>query len=205
MASSNRWASIISSIASFLHFFIVILQVPLFRVPCRTGTCSSPIEVMSSHLMATELYPAFGPKALLYPGAIAKSYIKNKTFPSYSKLSKLYHLANLRKTSASTDLQHLEILAGSYLTVAGAVLGLVRPGRMSLFGTLLILWGFVREVILKNSASMNPARSIQINAVTMHIALLCAFLTIRKDVGRLIRCCRTRRGAKPPRFKAKDM
>ncbi|KAJ6704237.1 TAIL FIBER [Salix viminalis] len=173
MASSNRWASIISSIASFLHFFIVILQVPLFRVPCRTGTCSSPIE--------------------------------NKTFPSYSKLSKLYHLANLRKTSASADLQHLEILAGSYLTVAGAVLGLVRPGRMSLFGTLLILWGFVREVILKNSANMNPARSIQINAVTMHIALLCAFLTIRKDVGRLIRCCRTRRGAKPPRFKAKDM
>ncbi|KAJ6706289.1 TAIL FIBER [Salix purpurea] len=175
-----------------LHFFIVILQVPLFRVPCRTGTCSSPIEVMSSHLMATELYPAFGPKALLYPGAIAKSYIKNKTFPSYSKLSKLYHLANLRKTSASTDLQHLEILAGSYLTVAGAVLGLVRPGRMSLFGTLLILWGFVREVILKNSANMNPARSIQINTVTMQIALLCAFLTIRKDVGRLIRCCRTR-------------
>ncbi|KAF9685272.1 hypothetical protein SADUNF_Sadunf03G0037400 [Salix dunnii] len=205
MASSNRWAGFISSLASFLHFFIVILQVPLFRVPCRTGTCTSPIEVMSSHLIATDLYPAFGPKALLYPGAIAKSYIKNKTFPSYSKLSKLYNMTKLRKTSASTDLQHLEILAGSYLTVAGAVSGLMRPGRMSLFGTLLILWGFVREVILKNSANMNSARSIHIYPVTMHIALLCAFLTMRKDVRRLIRCCRTRRGAKPLLYKAKNM
>ncbi|KAL3598490.1 hypothetical protein D5086_006408 [Populus alba] len=187
MASSKRWASIISSIASFLHFFIIILQVPVFRVPCRTGTCTSPIEVMSSHLMATELYPAFGPKALLYPGAIARSYIKNRTFPSYSKLPKLYNLTNLRKTSASTDLRHLEILTGSYLAVAGAVLGLVRLDRTSLFGTLLILWGFVREVILKNSADMNSARSIHIYPVTMCIALLCAFLAIRKDVRKLIR------------------
>ncbi|KAL9387712.1 hypothetical protein Peur_020836 [Populus x canadensis] len=175
------------------------------RVPCRTGTCTSPIEVMSSHLIATELYPAFGPKALLYPGAIARSYIKNRTFPCYSKLSKLYNLTNLRKTSASTDLQHLEILAGSYLAVAGAVLGLIRLGRTSLFGTLLILWGFVREVILKNSANVNSARSIHIYPVTMCIALLCAFLTIRKDVRKLIRCCRTRRGAKSLRFKAKIM
>ncbi|KAH8514281.1 hypothetical protein H0E87_007202 [Populus deltoides] len=175
------------------------------QVPCRNGTCTSPIEVMSSHLIATELYPAFGPKALLYPGAIARSYIKNRTFPSYSKLSKLYNLTDLRKTSASTDLQHLEILAGSYLAVAGAVLGLIWQGRTSLFGTLLILWGFVREVILKNSANMNSARSIHIYPVTMCIALLCAFLTTRKDVRKLIRCCRTRRGAKSMRFKAKIM
>ncbi|XP_073264464.1 uncharacterized protein [Populus alba] len=195
MASSKRWARIISSIASFLHFFIIILQVPVFRVPCRTGTCTSPIEVMSSHLMATELYPAFGPKALLYPGAIARSYIKNRTFPSYSKLPKLYNLTNLRKTSASTDLRHLEILTGSYLAVAGAVLGLARLDRTSLFGTLLILW----------SADMNSARSIHIYPVTMCIALLCAFLAIRKDVRKLIRCCRTRRGAKSLRFKAKTM
>nr|XP_034897059.1 uncharacterized protein LOC118035570 [Populus alba] len=195
MASSKRWARIISSIASFLHFFIIILQVPVFRVPCRTGTCTSPIEVMSSHLMATELYPAFGPKALLYPGAIARSYIKNRTFPSYSKLPKLYNLTNLRKTSASTDLRHLEILTGSYLAVAGAVLGLARLDRTSLFGTLLILWAF----------DMNSARSIHIYPVTMCIALLCAFLAIRKDVRKLIRCCRTRRGAKSLRFKAKTM
>ncbi|KAJ6932743.1 hypothetical protein NC651_008235 [Populus alba x Populus x berolinensis] len=147
---------------------------------------------MSSHLIATELYPAFGPKALLYPGAIARSYIKNRTFPSYSKLPKLYNLTNLRKTSASTDLRHLEILTGSYL----AVLGLVRQGRTSLFGTLLIVWGFVREVVLKKySADMNSGRSIHIYPVTMCIALLCAFLAIRKDVRKLIRCCRTRRGA----------
>ncbi|CAK7356568.1 unnamed protein product [Dovyalis caffra] len=162
---------------------------------------------MSSHLIATELYPAFGVKAILYPGAIAKAYIKNKTFPSYSKLSQLYNLTNLRKTPASTDLQHLEILAGSYLTVGGAVLGLIRPGRMSLFGTLLILWGFVREVlILKKSANMNSARSIHIYPVTMSIAVLCSFLNIRKDVRKLIRCCRsTRRSGKSLRFKAKIM
>ncbi|KAJ9179065.1 hypothetical protein P3X46_010889 [Hevea brasiliensis] len=204
MASSRKWAAIISFFASWFLFLIILFQVSLFRVPCRTGICTSPIEVTSSQLIATEICPAFFVQALLYPGAIAKAFRKNRAIPSYDNLLKIYNLTNLKKDSAATDLYHLEILAGSYMTVAGALLGLVRPGRMSFFGTLLIIWGFVREGILRKSANMNPVKTFHIYPA-MFIAVLFAALSIRKDVRKLIRCSRARRAAKAMRSKAKHM
>ncbi|PQP96838.1 uncharacterized protein Pyn_11683 [Prunus yedoensis var. nudiflora] len=44
MASSKKWASIISSIASCVYFLVIILQCPLFSVPCTAGICRTPIE-----------------------------------------------------------------------------------------------------------------------------------------------------------------
>jgi hypothetical protein len=40
------------------------------------------------------------------------------------------------------------VLAGSYFAVAGAFVALLKPGRMSMFGTLLIVWGLVKEILL---------------------------------------------------------
>ncbi|CAN1250001.1 hypothetical protein LINPERPRIM_LOCUS7300 [Linum perenne] len=161
-ASPRKWAAIISFIARCLYFLIIILQVPLFRVPCTTGKCSSPVELTSSQLTATEIVPPLLVKLLLYPGAIAH-----------------------------------QIVAGSYLSVAGAILGLLRPGRMSLFGALMILWGFAREVILLRSANdhSNPPKRIYIYP-QMFLAVLCAFLSIRKDVRWLLRSFKAQRNLK---------
>lgn len=79
-----------------------------------------------------------------------------------------------------------QVLVGSYISVAGAFLGLIKPGRMSFYGVLLILWGLVKEIMLRKSASSNliyiyPA---------MSIAVCSAFLSIAKDVRRIIRSCR---------------
>lgn len=143
----------------------------------------------------TKFFPDFGVKALLYPGAIAKAYVKSKPIPAYSNLLKQYNFSNLRNPSATTNLQHLEIVAGSYLAVAGAPLGLIGRGRLSLFGALLILWGYARQVILRESAYRN-AMNVHIYLGTMFFAALCAFLSIRKDVRKLIHGFRPRRVGK---------
>ncbi|XP_022721238.1 uncharacterized protein LOC111278837 isoform X1 [Durio zibethinus] len=192
MASSREWASYISSIASFMYFLLIIFQIPLFRVPCRFGMCKTPIEVTSSQLIASELFPAYAVKVLLYPGAIATAIIKNRPFPSYSKLLKLYNITSLRKAPAASDIQRLEILAGSYLSVVGAFICLLRHGRMSLFGMMLIAWGFLRELILGQFYSMVPTKATHLYP-TMIVAMVCAFLSIRSDVRKLIHSSKARR------------
>ncbi|CAN6570577.1 unnamed protein product [Malus baccata var. baccata] len=210
MASSKKWATTISSIASFIYFLVIILQIPLFSIPCTGGICRTPVEVTSSQLIASEVFPLFLVKALLYPGAFANAFIKNKAIPGYDNL-KLYNFTNVKAADAISDLQRLEVsisieiyvvssepllcsnfiklilrgiyvLVGSYLSVAGAFLGLIRPGRMSLFGMLLIVWGLVREIFSSKSTStdliyMYPAISF---------ALFAAFLSITRDVRRII-------------------
>ncbi|TKY64546.1 hypothetical protein E2542_SST14444 [Spatholobus suberectus] len=61
-----------------------------------------------------------GSDALLYPGALTKEIYYQKTIPSYKNVLKLYNF-NTRAVSATSDLQHLEILVGSYLSVGGAI------------------------------------------------------------------------------------
>ncbi|KAI4329314.1 hypothetical protein L6164_021596 [Bauhinia variegata] len=125
MASSKRWASVVCSFASLTYFAIIIFQVPILRVPCRSGICKTPLQVISCQLIASDLFPLFIVKALLYPGALARAFYEQKTIPSFRKF-------NIKPTSATSDIQRLEVLAGSYLSVAGAFLGLIKPGRMSL-------------------------------------------------------------------------
>ncbi|XP_022716565.1 uncharacterized protein LOC111275449 [Durio zibethinus] len=185
MASSKEWASYISSIAFFVYFLLIIFQIPLFRVPCRFGICKTPIEVTSAQLIASDLFPTYVVKVLLYPGAIANAIIKNRAFPSYSKLLNLYNISNLRTAPAASDLQRLEILSGSYLSVVGAFVGLLRHGRMSLFGTMLIIWGLLREIILGQFYSTVPTKAIHMYP-TMIVAMVCAFLSVRRDVRKLI-------------------
>ncbi|CAL1403519.1 unnamed protein product [Linum trigynum] len=197
LSSPRKWAATISIIARCLHFIIIILQVPLFRVPCATGKCSSPVELTCSQLIATEIVPPFLVKLLLYPGAIAKALIRhNKRIPRFSNLLKLYNFTTLNKAStAAVGLRHLEIVAGSYLSVAGAILGVLRPRRMSLFGALMIVWGFAREVFLMKSDGENdykPGKAVQIYP-QMFLVVVCAFLSIRKDVRWLLRSFKARR------------
>ncbi|KAK8989915.1 hypothetical protein V6N11_064328 [Hibiscus sabdariffa] len=192
MVSSKNWATSISSIASVIYFLLIIFQIPLFRVPCRFGNCKTPIEITSSQLIATDFFPTYVIKVLLYPGAVVSSIIKGNTLPSYRKLLDFYNIAGLRKYAAVSDLQHLEIIAGSYLSVVGAFVGMSRRGRMSLFGTMLIVWGLLRENILGQIHRMFPTKPIQMYPMLV-VAVVCAFLSIKKDVRKLIHGSKARR------------
>lgn len=77
------------------------------------------------------------------------------------------------------------------MSVAGTLLGLMKRGRMSLFGILLVIWGLVREIFLRKSANELTAKDIYIYPA-MAIALVSAFMSVRKDVRKIIRSCKGR-------------
>ncbi|KAH9714932.1 Tail fiber [Citrus sinensis] len=188
MGSSKKWAAIISSVSSSLYFCLIVFQIPLFRIPCRSGKCTTPIEVTCFQLIISEVFPEFVAKVLLYPGALASAIMKGKNIPSYSKLLRLYNFTNLTN-SRKADLLRLEVIAGSYLSVAGALIG---ARRMSLIGTLLLLWGLVREAMMfRFSCDKASGKAVYIYP-TMAIFVLYAFLSIRKDLRKIIRCCKAK-------------
>ncbi|KAH9714946.1 Tail fiber [Citrus sinensis] len=188
MGSSKKWAAFISSIAFSLYFCFIVFQISLFRIPCRSGKCTTPIDVTCFMLIISEVFPEFVAKVLLYPGALASAIMKGKSIPSYSKLLRLYNFTNLTNFR-KIDLLRLEVLAGSYLSVAGALIG---ARRMSLIGTLLLLWGPVREAIMfRFSYDKVSGKAVYIYP-TMTIFVLCAFLSIRKDLRKIIHCCKAK-------------
>ncbi|KAG5026085.1 hypothetical protein AAZX31_08G207800 [Glycine max] len=160
-------------------------KVPFIcSVPCRFGICQTPLEVTSSQFIASEFFPLLIVKTLLYPGALAEAICKQKTIPSYRNLLNL-HQFNSRAVSAASDLQRLEVLGGSYLSVGGAITSLIKPGRMSLFRILILMWGLIRESI-KGKSGLAHAKVIHIYSA-LYIALISAFFSIRKDVRKIIR------------------
>ncbi|KAJ7966157.1 Tail fiber [Quillaja saponaria] len=185
-SSSQGWVKNLSSMASRIYFFLVILQIPLFRVPCRAGMCTTPLHVTSSQLIANEIFPVAAIKTLLYPGASVNGLIRNVTLPSWDNLLDIDNLTHVKEASPVTDLQRLEVLAGSYLSVAGALLGLLKPGRMSMFGTLLIIWGLVKEGIIGKPVNTDPGTAVYVYP-TMVIALICAFSSVKYDVKKIVR------------------
>ncbi|XP_030548348.1 uncharacterized protein LOC115753725 [Rhodamnia argentea] len=201
--ASRGWTSRVPSIASRLYFFLIVLQIPLFRVTCRSGMCSTPIQVTSSQLIASEIIPVPVVKALLYPGAVVNGLVKNMTVPSWNDLLDIYNLTTVKEASAVVDLQRLEVLAGSYFSVAGALVGLLKPGRMSMFGTLLIIWGLVKEGILGKPVNVDPAKAVYVYP-TMLIALICALSSIKYDVKKAMRPAPARTIAKPLQSSSKS-
>ncbi|KAL3511867.1 hypothetical protein ACH5RR_024584 [Cinchona calisaya] len=185
-SSSKKWAKAISRFASQIYFLLIIFQIPLFRFPCRIGMCTTPMEVTSSQLMASEALPAVVVKTLLYPGAIAKAIFKKKAIPSYNNLLRTGKFTNMGKGPSKIDLKHMEVLAGSYFAVAGTFVGLIQFGRMSLFGIVLIAWGIFRELNFGRHATKDTSKEACMYS-TMFIAVLSAFFSIRGDVRKLIR------------------
>ncbi|CAL9114537.1 unnamed protein product [Musa acuminata var. zebrina] len=178
--SSKGWTSAkVSRIASRVYFVLIIFQIPLFRIPCRSGMCTTPIQVTSSQLIANEIFPPSVVKALLYPGAVVQGLITNMALPSWSSLLDMYNLTEAKNAAPNVDLQRLEVLAGSYFSVAGALVGLINPGRMTLFGTLLIVWGLVKEGVLGKVANAD----LYVYP-TILVALVCAFSSINYNANK---------------------
>ncbi|XP_021853440.2 uncharacterized protein [Spinacia oleracea] len=182
MSSSRKWAKSISSIASRLYFLLIIFQVPLFRVSCRSGICINPVQVTSSQLIASEMLPVSFVKILLYPGSIVNAVINGVSIPSYDDLLDVYNFTHVKEAFAVIDLRHLEILAGSYFCVFGAILGLLKYNRLSLFGMLLLIWGLIKEIMNQKSSC-----SVQVSPFMLLVALFTALSSIKSDVRIIIR------------------
>ncbi|KAI5001158.1 hypothetical protein ZWY2020_011117 [Hordeum vulgare] len=182
--SGGGWTSRrISFYASRVYFVLIILQIPLFRVPCRAGTCTTPIQITSSQLVSNEIFPPSVVKAMLYPGAIVRNLTTSMsmTFPRWSDLFDIYNLTEAKNASAAIDLQRLEMLAGSYFCVAGALVGIINPGRMILFGTLLVIWGLVKDALFRKPVISDPTEPVYVYP-TILIALICSFMSITYNV-----------------------
>ncbi|KAK4401261.1 hypothetical protein Sango_1232200 [Sesamum angolense] len=184
-SSKGKWSNL-SKYACRVYFLLIALQVPLFRIQCRSGMCTTPVQVTSSQLIASEVFPLPVVKGLLYPGAILNGLVTNMTVPSWNNLLSIYNLTEIKETSAAIDLQRLEVLAGSYFCVAGSLIGIIKPGRMSMFGTLLVIWGLVKEGILAKPANTDPTTAVFVYP-TMLIALVCAFLSVKYDMKKIVK------------------
>ncbi|GFS45511.1 hypothetical protein Acr_00g0096510 [Actinidia rufa] len=67
---------------------------------------------------------------------------------------------------------------------------------MSMFGTLLIIWGLVKEGILGKPVNTDPAKTVFVYP-TMFITLVCAFSSVKYDVKKIVRGAPARPIAKP--------
>lgn len=195
----------ISFYASRVYFLLIILQIPLFRVPCRAGTCTTPIQITSSQLVSNDIFPPSVVKAMLFPGAIVSNLTASMsmTFPRWSDLFDIYNLTEAKNSSAAIDLQRLEILAGSYFCVAGALVGIINPGRMILFGTLLVIWGLVKEALFRKPANSDPTESVYVYP-TILIALICSFMSITYNIKKKARTSQPVSISKPLQSSAKS-
>lgn len=81
----------------------------LVRVPCRSGLCTTPLQVTSGQLIASEIFPLPVVKALLYPGAVLDGVINNKTVPNWDNILNIYNLTGVKEASAATELHRLEV------------------------------------------------------------------------------------------------
>ncbi|KAL5980323.1 hypothetical protein ACLOJK_028231 [Asimina triloba] len=116
-----------------------------------------PMEVTSSELLASEIFSTTAMKAILYPRVVVNSVIYHKTIPKGDNMLTIYNFTDLKNVSAIPDLQRLKVLARSYFSIVGAFVGLMKPGRMTLFGTLLMGCGLFKEDILGKPVNTDPA------------------------------------------------
>ncbi|KAI3468040.1 hypothetical protein Pfo_024703 [Paulownia fortunei] len=200
--AKGKWANL-SKYTCRMYFLLIILQVPLFRVQCRSGICTTPIQVTSSQLISSEVFPPPVVKGLLYPGAVVNGLITDMTVPGWDNLLSIYNLTDIKEASAVADLQRLEVLAGSYFCVAGSLIGILKPGRMSMFGTLLVIWGLVKEGILGKPVNPDPTKAVFVYP-TMLMALVCAFLAVKYDTKKVVRSAPAQPVAKPLKSSSKS-
>lgn len=161
------------------------------------------MHVTCSQLFASDIVPLGLVKTLLYPGAIAHGLAKSRTVPSWSSLVEVYNFTSVKDAPVVADLKRLEVLAGSYFSVAGALIGILKAGRMSMFGTLLIVWGLVKEGFLARPANTDTAQSVYVYP-TMLLALVCAFASVKYDIKKAIKTQAARPVAKPLQSSSKS-
>ncbi|KAL2613601.1 hypothetical protein R1flu_025293 [Riccia fluitans] len=174
--------------AALLFFCLILLQVPLFRVPCNTGSCTTPLQVTMVQVAASGIMPEIMMKVLLYPGAVAHHLYRGESVSSllsvWNNLMQEYKLKDNTPPEQSFKFR-LEVVAGSYFAVGGAVVSLIKPGRMSLFGILLITWGLIKDDLFDNPGK-EPSHLVHADLL-LFVALVLAVLSIRYDMNKVKR------------------
>lgn len=65
-----------------------------------------------------------------------------------------------------------------------------------MFGTLLVIWGLVKEGILGKPVNTDPTKAVFVYP-TMLLALICAFFSVKYDMKKVVRSVPTQPAAKP--------
>lgn len=175
--------------ASQGFFLLVILQIHLFSLPCRTGVCRSPVEVTAGQMAAAKVVPEPLIKVLLYPGAAFHALVGDRNSPGWNTILGDYNMTQFDAPSKAY-MNRIEVVVGSYFAVAGALVGLFKPGRMSLFGILFILWGVLKEGIFERPAGVESSVTSAHASPVLLIALALAGLGIRYDLRKVERLTR---------------
>ncbi|GLJ42675.1 hypothetical protein SUGI_0884740 [Cryptomeria japonica] len=135
--------------ASHFYLLLIFFSFPLFSVPCPKGLCSTPVEVVTVHLVSKGINDAIA-KALLYPGALftkLESIVAENepiSLPDWDTL--LDNItASLKDKEQNDRTFGLGLIIGSYLCLAGAIACVLGPTPLSAFGPLLILWSIYYE------------------------------------------------------------
>lgn len=74
---------------------------------------------------------------------------------------------------------------------------------MTLFGTLLVIWGLVKEALFGKPVNSDPTKSVYVYP-TILIALICAFMSITYNVKKTVRSSQPVSISKPLQSSAKS-
>lgn len=104
---------------------------------------------------------------------------------------------------SENDSCYSQVLAGSYFCVAGSLVGMLKRGRMSMFGTLLVIWGLLKEGFLGKPENTDPTKAVYVYP-TMLLALAAAFLSVKYDVKKVVRSAPVQPVGKPVKGSSKS-
>lgn len=82
----------------------------------------------------------------------------------------------------------LQVVAGCYFAVGGAIVSLIKPGRMGMFGLLLIIWGLIKDGMFERPENVekDPADLVRLEPF-LFFALALALLSVRYDMKKVER------------------
>ncbi|KAF9607318.1 hypothetical protein IFM89_033906 [Coptis chinensis] len=99
-------------------------------------------------------------KGIILGDALSINRDKDTTIASVEELQNFWVVPILR----GIDLDSMSIGQRDALLLfrdplQGALVGLLKPGTMSMFGTLLVIWGLVKEGLLGKPVNTDPAKA----------------------------------------------
>lgn len=139
-------------------------------------------------MAVTNFMPPPVVKGFLYPGAFFHHlYKRDPLGPIWQNILKEYNLTDVEPAPAAYQYR-LEVVAGSYFVVVGAIVSLIKPGRMGMFGVLLIIWGLMKDGMFErpDNIGKDPASLVRVEPF-LFVALALAVLTIRYDMKKVER------------------
>lgn len=136
---------------SHFFFMIVLLRMPFFDLPCSGITCTSPLDIVITELHSYGQAPPSLLRTLTYPGALMQNVqekIRGKPFalPDWSKLldplsdvtPKEPWVSSIPSTWDDFKAQDVDLIGGSFLVVAGAIMAVLAPSPTGTIGLMSI-------------------------------------------------------------------